>query len=151
MQAWDSGEVVTQGTRLHYYRTGGEKPPIVLLHGFSDDGLCWTPVAELLSADYDVLMIDARGHGKSEAPDEGYDQDTMAAEAAGVIEALDLKKPAILGHSMGAATALTLASLRPDLPEAILLEDPPAFWNASTNAQDNEIRNFFSREAICME
>ncbi|MBN2502728.1 MAG: alpha/beta hydrolase [Anaerolineales bacterium] len=143
MHRWNAGEVVTHGTRLHYYRTDGGRPPLVLLHGFSDDGLCWTPVAEVLSEDFDVIMVDACGHGKSEAPDQGYGQRTMATEVAGLIEALSLEKPAILGHSMGAATALTLASLYPELPRAILLEDPPAIWNAAQNAQGAERRNFF--------
>jgi pimeloyl-ACP methyl ester carboxylesterase len=47
---------------------------------------------------------------------------------AGAIKGLALKRPAILGHSMGAATALALAGLYPDLPRAILLEDPPPWW-----------------------
>src|SRR3954451_3929160 len=56
MGAWQDGEVATNGITLHYTRTGGDKPPLVLAHGFSDDGLCWTPVAEALEADYDIVM-----------------------------------------------------------------------------------------------
>ena len=67
---WQSAYLEANGLRLHYTRTGGDKPPVVLAHGFSDDGLCWTPVAEQLAAAYDVIMVDARGHGCSEVP--GY-------------------------------------------------------------------------------
>ena len=64
MNNWTEGDVITNGVRMHYYRTGdGSKPPLVLCHGFSDSGLCWTPTARALEADYDVVMIDARGHG----------------------------------------------------------------------------------------
>ena len=63
MSEWQQGDVLTNGIRMHYYRTGGDKPAMVLVHGFSDSGLCWTPVAKALAADYDVIMIDARGHG----------------------------------------------------------------------------------------
>jgi pimeloyl-ACP methyl ester carboxylesterase len=83
-------------------------------------------------------MVDARGHGKSEAPDGGYDQATMAEDLAGVITGLDLEKPVVLGHSMGAATALHLAGLFPELPGAILLEDPPAFWQAPEHSPEDE-------------
>ena len=79
---WTEGDVLTNGIRMHYYRTGGDKPALVLAHGFSDNGLCWTPVARVLQADYDVIMIDARGHGKSEAPDGDYDPITMATDLA---------------------------------------------------------------------
>jgi N-formylmaleamate deformylase len=128
MTDWQSAFIAANGIRLHYTRTGGDKPPVVLAHGFSDDGLCWTPVAEVLAAEYDVIMVDARGHGRSDGPASGYTQEDHAADVAGVIEGLGLSRPAVLGHSMGAATALMLAGKYPALPGAILLEDPPAWW-----------------------
>ena len=79
---------------------------------------------------YDAIMVDARGHGRSEAPERGYGPGEQADDLAGVIAALGLRKPAILGHSMGAATTLVLAGRYPDLPGAILLEDPPAWWTS---------------------
>lgn len=134
MAQWQSGYVEANGLRLHYTRTGGAKPPVVLAHGFSDDGLCWTPVAEALEGDYDVLMVDARGHGRSDGPEQGYGSAEHAADLAGVVRGLGLKRPAVLGHSMGAAAALLLAGAHPELPRAILLEDPPAWWTAAQPA-----------------
>jgi len=128
MAPWQSGNIVVNGLTLHYTRTGGAKPPAVLAHGFSDDGLCWTPVAEALETDYDVVMVDARGHGRSAAPEQGYGSVEHANDLAGVIKGLGLKHPAVLGHSMGAASTLVLAGMCPDLPRAILLEDPPTWW-----------------------
>jgi len=128
MTLWQAGDVAVNGLTLHYTRTGGAKPPVVLAHGFSDDGLCWTTVAEALAADYDVVMVDARGHGRSAAPEQGYGYVDHATDLAGVIRALGLKRPAVLGHSMGAASTLALAGKYPDLPRAILLEDPPPCW-----------------------
>jgi pimeloyl-ACP methyl ester carboxylesterase len=130
---WQSTHITANGIRVHYTRTGGDKPPFVLAHGFSDDGLCWAPVAMALEADYDVIMVDARGHGQSQAPEAGYDGVEMAKDLAGVITGLGLKKPLIMGHSMGAATALTLAGMFPELPGAILLEDPPARWKIAVS------------------
>lgn len=126
MTQWTSDKIVTNGITLHYTRTGGDKPPIVLAHGFSDDGLCWTPVAQQLEADYDVIMVDARGHGRSDAPEQGYNPIEMAADLAGVISGLGLQKPAILGHSMGGSTTMALAGLYPELPGAIMVEDSGA-------------------------
>jgi N-formylmaleamate deformylase len=120
---WQSGDITVNGLRLRYTRTGGDKPQVVLAHGFSDDGLCWTPVTEVLEADYDVIMVDARGHGRSEGPEQGYGLEDMASDLAGVITGLGLQKPAVLGHSMGGGTALVLAGTYPELPGAILIED----------------------------
>jgi pimeloyl-ACP methyl ester carboxylesterase len=130
MSSWQSAELEANGLRLHYTRTGGDKPPLVLAHGFSDDGLCWTPVARALEHDYDVVMVDARGHGQSQAAAQSYNDLDLGHDLAGAIAALGLRRPAVLGHSMGAATALALAGAHPDVPGAILLEDPPPRWVA---------------------
>ena len=127
MAQWSSGDVSTNGIRIHYHRTGGDKPPLVVSHGFSDNGLCWTRVAKVLEKDYDVIMPDARGHGLSEAPEGAYTAKKHAADLAGLIQALDLGKPALMGHSMGAATTATTAALYPDLVACAVLEDPPWF------------------------
>ncbi|MCB0034337.1 MAG: alpha/beta hydrolase [Anaerolineales bacterium] len=137
MPEWTDGDVDVDGVRIHYTRTGGEKPPFVLVHGFSDDGLCWTPVAEVLQADYDVVMMDAGGHGRSAAPESGgYDSRSQAHDVQTVIETLQLSNPLILGHSMGAVTTMILAAVYPNTPRAILLEDPPPWWVAPTEDAD---------------
>jgi pimeloyl-ACP methyl ester carboxylesterase len=123
MAAWQSGDIEVGGLRLHYTRTGGDRPQVVLAHGFSDDGLCWTPVAEVLASEYDVVMVDARGHGRSDGPEHGYGLAQFAADLAGVITGFGLHRPAVLGHSMGGGTALVLAGTYPELPGAILIED----------------------------
>jgi N-formylmaleamate deformylase len=124
MPEWFSGDVNTNGLRMHYYRTGGEKPPLVLAHGASDSGLCWTRVARTLAAEYDVILPDARGHGLSDAPENGYSSSDHAADLAGFIEALGLKRPAVGGHSMGAGAVLRLIADHPDLVRCAILEDP---------------------------
>lgn len=130
MSSWKTGETVVNGVRLHYTRTGGTKPPVVLVHGFSDSGLCWTPVAQVLEADYDLVMVDARGHGFSDAPETGYALRELASDLRGVIANLGLERPAIIGHSMGGGTTLALAGLYPDVPGAIILEDAGALNDA---------------------
>lgn len=138
MIEWFSGDVVVNGTKVHYYRTGGNKPPFVLAHGATDDGLCWTPVAKVLAETFDVIMVDALGHGLSDSPAGSNTLDDMAATLAGVIQALGVEKPLIMGHSMGAVTTLALAGLYPDVPKAILLEDPPNWWKPMEPPKEEE-------------
>jgi pimeloyl-ACP methyl ester carboxylesterase len=120
---WQSGDVVANGIKIHYTRTGGGKPPLVLNHGATDNGLCWTPVAKAFEADYDVVMPDARGHGLSDAPETGYDHATRAADLAAFVEALRLDRPVVGGHSMGASQTLSFAAAYPDMLRAAILED----------------------------
>ena len=118
----------------------------MLAHGVTDAGPCWTPVAEALAAEYDVIMVDARGHGRSDAPERGYGPAEQAQDLAGVITGLELNRPAVLGHSMGAATALVLAGAHPGLPGAILLEDPPAWWTDRTDSPEVSEHRIAMRE-----
>src|ERR671929_241966 len=148
MASWHSGDVRANGIRLHYTRTGGTGPAVVLAHGFSDDGLCWTPVAEALAREYDVVMVDARGHGRSDAPERGYGSAEQAADLAGAIAALGLRRPAVLGHSMGAATTLVMAGTYPGVPRAIPLEDPPPRGLGDAAARDCADRYTPSRKRL---
>jgi N-formylmaleamate deformylase len=134
---WQSAFVDTNGIHLHYSRTGGAKPPVVLAHGVTDDGLCWSPVAAVLAPNYDVIMVDARGHGLSDAPLEGYGPIEQADDLAGLIIALELNVPIVFGHSMGAMTTLTLAARYPELLRAIALEDPPPWWDPTFERPNN--------------
>ncbi len=143
-----SGDVEANGIRLHFVRTGGDKPAIVLAHGVTDDGLCWTPVADELASTYDIIMVDARGHGRSELTDGGYDPATQAADLNGAVAALGLQKPVLLGHSMGAMTLLALAGIYPNTPRAILLEDPPAFWAVRPDEESDRSRRQNRRARI---
>jgi len=147
MSQWQSGDVVANGIKIHYYRTGGNKPPLVLSHGATDDGLCWTPVARALEADYDVIMPDARGHGLSEAPDGGYNSEERAADLAGLIQALHVEKPVVGGHSMGAQTTFRLAADYPDLVRCAILEDPGFRSAAGPTGPDWEARAAQMRKA----
>ncbi len=121
---WTDAYVTVDGFKFHYTRTGdGRKPPLLLLHGFSDNGLCWLPVARDLEAQYDVIMPDARGHGLSARvqPSEPVDN---AADVANLITVLELHRPIVGGHSMGGLTATELGARYPDLIGGLILEDP---------------------------
>jgi N-formylmaleamate deformylase len=122
---WADGYVEANGIKIHYYRTGGNKPPVVINHGAGDDGLCWTRVAMELENHYDLILPDARGHGKSDSGKKDYSTSQFVADLAGLILALKLDHPVVGGHSMGANTSLHLAANHPDLVRGIFLEDPP--------------------------
>ena len=121
---WTDGYVMANGIRIHYWRTGGNKPALVMAHGSSDDGLCWTNLARELESGYDIIMFDARGHGLSDPPTASDPADIQAEDIAGLIRELKLVKPIVMGHSMGSSSAAWFAAKYPDVPRAVVLEDP---------------------------
>lgn len=127
---WNPNKIEINDAVFNYYRTPSAsadgKPVLVLQHGFSDNGLCWVPVAQELAADYDILMPDARGHGLSARVARGEKID-QAADLAALMNALGVKKAQVAGHSMGASIMLSLAARFPELVTAMVLEDPVWF------------------------
>jgi pimeloyl-ACP methyl ester carboxylesterase len=129
MTTWSEGDLQLEGVRIHYYRTGaGEKPLLVLLHGFSDNGLCWSEVVQRWESDFDIILPDARGHGLSSGSASGnYRRRAMAEDAAALIRALGSGPVLLGGHSMGGGVAAAVASEWPELVRAVVLEDAALF------------------------
>ena len=124
MTTWTRGDCETNGIRVRFLRTGGDKPPIVLLHGLIGSGACWAPLARALEDELDVVMPDARGHGGSSAPERGYGYDDLASDVVGLVRGLELARPVVLGHSMGGMTAAVVASRRALNLRGLVLVDP---------------------------
>jgi N-formylmaleamate deformylase len=102
---WESASVKSNGICIHYWCTGGEdKPVMIMAHGVTDYGLSWASLAANFQADYDVIMYDARGHGFSEKHEGPYSLDVHVEDLVGMIKALGINKPILIGHSMGSGT-----------------------------------------------
>lgn len=122
---WESASVQSNGIRIHYWRTGGpNKPVVIMAHGFSDYGLMWSSLAEKFQNEYDIIMYDVRGHGFSSKPDGPYDLATHVEDLAGLVKALEIQKPILVGHSMGSGIMILAGATYPNMPRAIILEDP---------------------------
>jgi pimeloyl-ACP methyl ester carboxylesterase len=124
MTNWTTAVCKANGIDIHYLRTGGPKPPLVLLHGLTGSGACWSPLARALEAEFDVVMPDARGHGNSSTPLNGYRYEDHARDVVGLIQGLGLTAPVLLGHSMGGMTAAVVASQIATAMRGVILADP---------------------------
>src|SRR5690606_26148284 len=96
------------------YRVEGDGAPLVLLHGFTDNSESWQEygfVAPLIDAGRKLVMIDARGHGRSGRPNDpaAYAPYARAADVVAVLDALRLPRADVLGYSMGGWTAYCVA------------------------------------------
>lgn len=123
---WSDAYVHANGARLHYYRAvpNPGKPAMVMVHGLTDNGLCWTTLTRELEKSYDIYMIDVRGHGLSDPFTDVDDGATIVKDVVGFIQAMKLEKPILMGHSLGGAAVMRIGSDYPDLPRAVIMLDP---------------------------
>lgn len=124
MQRLLYGSIQSNGVRINYYRTGDDKPPVVMLHGFSDAALSWNRLPVALEPEFDVVLVDARGHGYSASPETGYGLHDHVADVLVLIDHLNLDRPALIGHAMGAVVAANLAAAEPGRVRGLVLEEP---------------------------
>jgi pimeloyl-ACP methyl ester carboxylesterase len=111
-----SGKVKVDDVNL-YYELYGEGDPLVLIAGTGISLAPWRvfQVPEF-SKQYQVLIYDHRGLGRSDKPDMHYTTRLFARDCAGLMDALEIKKAHIMGHSMGGRVAQWLAL---DYPQKI--------------------------------
>jgi pimeloyl-ACP methyl ester carboxylesterase len=89
------------GVRIHYAEAGAGDP-LVLIHGWPQHWYEWRYLIPSLSRRWRVICPDLRGFGWSEAPQEGYDSETLVADQVALLDALDLREPVkLIGHDWG--------------------------------------------------
>ncbi len=121
-----SGYVVANDLRHHYLEYGAPARPLLVVPGITSPAITWEFVSEKLAVDFHVYTIDVRGRGLSDRGGSGrYGLRDYAADVAGLIEALALERPIVLGHSMGARIVAALAALHPGIVGPLVVVDPP--------------------------
>lgn len=122
----ESRFVQANGLRLHYLLWDGEAAiPALAFHGFALNCRSWDEVAPALSTRVRLHAFDQRGHGQSDRAErvEDYTRDQMVADIDGIVAALQLEPPVVVGHSMGGMNAMTFAARHPDRVRALVLVD----------------------------
>lgn len=120
--------------------TGGEGPPLLLLHGHPQTHLTWHKVAPRLAERFSVVATDLRGYGDSGKPEGGeghgnYSKRAMAADQVAVMRSLGHRRFRLVGHDRGARVSHRLALDHPDAVEKLVLIDiaPTATMYARTD------------------
>ncbi len=134
-----SGYADNDGVKIHY-EVEGEGPPLVLMHWFNGSTEDWRMFGyvDALKEDYQLILIDMRGHGQSDKPHEraAYDAEVQANDIVAVLDELDIDKAHYFGYSLGATLGWALAKYAPERFASFIIggEGPashdPSEWNA---------------------
>jgi len=119
--------IPVNGIEVAVERTG-DGPPLVLVHGFTGSATDWAGVVDELATGREVVTVEHRGHGNStNTGDEAtYTFDQLVADLAAVVDALELDRFDLLGHSMGGIVAMRYALQHPERLRSLILMDTGA-------------------------
>lgn len=117
--------VHANGIRHHLVQHGDGGPQMLLIPGITSPAVTWDFIAAPLSAHFEVHALDVRGRGLSQGGALDYSLDAMADDAVALVATLGLEAPIVLGHSMGARTAIRAARKAPGAFAGLILVDPP--------------------------
>lgn len=136
-------QLTVNGRTVNYTDTGGDGPPVLLLHAFPLSSAAWEPQIESLSDRFRFIAPDLMGFGASTAPDDeaSYTMDSYADDAAALLDDLGLDKVVLVGLSMGGYIAFAFLRRHGDRVRALVLADtkaeadPPEGLEKRTNQQ----------------
>lgn len=120
------------------------RPVLLFVHGLAGYGAYWRRLIRRLPPDWPLLAPDLRGHGRSDKPDAGYDLRTVAADLIALLDAFQVSRAALVGHSWGGKLALAAAALYPDRFSHVAAVDPasPAPHTTLAEVRDGLVRYF---------
>jgi haloacetate dehalogenase len=126
-QGFRQQTIETSDTSIHVV-TGGEGPPLLLLHGFPQTHILWRKVAPNLAKNYTLIMPDLRGYGDSGKPPAGdnhvnYSKRSMARDQIEVMEQLGFRQFALVSHDRGSRVAHRLTLDYPDHVTKLVMMD----------------------------
>jgi pimeloyl-ACP methyl ester carboxylesterase len=133
---------VDTGELRQHVVTGGDGPPLLLVHGWPQTWYAWRLVMPPLARHFQVIAPDQRGTGLSGRPEDGYDTGTLAADLAALMDALGHRRFAVAGHDTGMWIGYALAADHPDRVARLAVAEtplpgvspsPPLFANAHLN------------------
>jgi pimeloyl-ACP methyl ester carboxylesterase len=116
--------VDTGDLRLHAV-TGGDGPPLLLVHGWPQTWYAWRMVMPALARDFSVVAVDQRGIGLSDKPQDGYDTASLARDLVALMGALGHPRFALYGTDVGMPIAYALAADHPDRVARLAVSEAP--------------------------
>jgi pimeloyl-ACP methyl ester carboxylesterase len=112
------------GVSLYFDQEGRGEPELLFVPGWCCDASVYAPQVEHFRTSHAVTIVELRGCGRSDGPANGYDIPSLADDVAHVCAHAEIRKPVVIGHSLGGMIAVELAARHPGLPSAVIADDP---------------------------
>jgi pimeloyl-ACP methyl ester carboxylesterase len=96
-------------------------PPVVLIHGYTDNARDWVPLIPYLSPKFRLIVVDIRGHGRSDKPECCYARIDFAYDIKLLLDALHIARADVVGHSLGSMITQVLAEEWPERVRKVVL------------------------------
>lgn len=122
-----------------YYQKIGKGKSLILLHGWKQDVSTWYNTLDSLKNDFTLWLIDLPGFGRSEPPKRAFNVKSYTEIITGFIRVHKIKKPILLGHSLGGRIAIKIAAEYPEVLDKLILEA-----SAGIKPKHNLLKNLFS-------
>jgi pimeloyl-ACP methyl ester carboxylesterase len=116
---------VDAGDLRQHVVTGGDGPPLLLVHGWPQTWYAWRLVMPTLARDFQVIVPDQRGTGLSGKPEDGYDTGTLAGDLVALMDALGHDRFAVVGHDTGMWIGYALAADHPGRVDRLAVAETP--------------------------
>jgi len=116
---------VDTGDLRQHVVTGGEGPPLLLVHGWPQTWYAWRLIMPALARDFTIVAPDQRGTGLSGKPADGYDTATLAGDLVAVMDALGHQRFAVAGHDTGMWIGYALAADHPGRAARLAVAETP--------------------------
>ncbi|WP_424831432.1 alpha/beta fold hydrolase [Ruegeria sp.] len=133
------------GAKIHFEDTGGDGEPVVFSHGLLFSGAMFEAQVKHLKDRFRCITFDHRGQGQSGVTDDGFDMDTLTADAAELIKSLNAAPCHFVGLSMGGFVGMRLAAQEPELVKSLTLLETSADPEDPKNAVKYRLLNLVAR------
>jgi pimeloyl-ACP methyl ester carboxylesterase len=111
------------GVKIQLALWKGKGKEIFCIHGLTANCRCWDLIASSLSPRHKVIAMDLRGRGLSDSPSSGYSVKHHCRDILSVMDDLNLERPVLMGHSLGAFISLVFAAQHPKRVDRLILVD----------------------------
>ena len=120
-QSSGAGQMVSVNGMEMYYEIHGHGDPLVLLHGITNTGGQWSPAIDDVAKEYQVIVPDFRGHGRSTNPSNEFTHKQAALDVFALLDHLAVDEFKAMGISSGGMALLHMATMQPSRVEAMVL------------------------------